>query len=198
MSGSGEVSDSISADASSVVKTGYALAAESSIVTEPSQVTEPSTRLSDPNEDAGEGDDSFMVTLSVYCDTLLGNMGSLARDKRELVPDDGVILAPVEAVAYEGESVFNVLQRELKRARIHLEFVNTPLFNSAYIEGIHNLYEFDAGELSGWVYRVNETYPGVGCSRYKLKAGDAVEWRYSLELGRDLEGYEIEGFQRDE
>ena len=26
----------------------------------------------------------------------------------------------------------------------------TPIYNSAYIEGIHNLYEFDCGSLSGW------------------------------------------------
>lgn len=26
---------------------------------------------------------------------------------------------------------------------------DTPVYNSAYIEGIHNLYEFDVGKLSG-------------------------------------------------
>ena len=39
--------------------------------------------------------------------------------------------------------------REMKKAKIHMEFRNTPIYNSAYIMGINNLYEFDVGELSG-------------------------------------------------
>lgn len=33
--------------------------------------------------------------------------------------------------------------------KIHMESSFTPVYNSAYIEGIHNLYEFDVGKLSG-------------------------------------------------
>lgn len=33
------------------------------------------------------------------------------------------------------------------------------MYNSAYIEGINNLYEFDCGELSGWMYKVNGLVP---------------------------------------
>ncbi|MDR0916597.1 MAG: DUF4430 domain-containing protein [Oscillospiraceae bacterium] len=132
------------------------------------------------------GDGEFTVTLSVRCDTILDNMGLLNRNKHELVPDDGVIFPTTEVIVYEGESVFNVLWREMKRAGIHLEFVNTPIYNSVYIEGINNLYEFDVGELSGWMYAVNGWYPNYGASRYQLKAGDAVEWNYTCDLGRDL------------
>jgi hypothetical protein len=82
--------------------------------------------------------------------------------------------------------VFNVLQREMRRNKIHMEFVNTPIYNSAYIEGINNLYEFDVGELSGWMYEVNGWYPNYGCSRYQCKPGDVIEWNYTCDLGRDL------------
>jgi len=77
-------------------------------------------------------------------------MNLLNKEKHEFVPPDGVIFPETEATAFEGESMFNLLQREMKQARIHMEFVNTPIYNSAYIEGINNLYEFDAGKLSGW------------------------------------------------
>ena len=70
--------------------------------------------------------------------------------------------------------MFNVLVREMKRNKIHMEFENTPIYNSAYIEGIANLYEFDCGELSGWMYKVNDWFPNYGCSRYQLKAGDRI------------------------
>ncbi len=128
-------------------------------------------------------------TLSVRCDTILNNMKLLKKDKWKLVPKDGVIFAAKTVTFYEGESVFNVLQREMKRAKIHMEFENTPIYNSAYIEGINNLYEFDAGELSGWMYKVNGWFPNYGCSRYQLKDGDAVEWVYTCDLGRDVGGY---------
>ena len=90
-------------------------------------------------------------------------------EKVELVPADGWILQPMTVTFYEGESVFNVLQRTCKQQKIHMEFSNTPIYNSAYIEGIHNLYEFDVGNLSGWMYKVNGWFPNYGCSRYQLQ-----------------------------
>ena len=52
-------------------------------------------------------------------------------------------------VQTDGESVYDVLQRVCKANKIHMESSFTPVYNSAYIEGIHNLYEFDVGKLSG-------------------------------------------------
>ncbi len=128
-------------------------------------------------------------TLSVRCDTILDNMDWLDKEKVELVPEDGVIFATKTVTFYEGESVFNVLQREMKKAKIHMEFANTPMYNSVYIEGINNLYEFDCGELSGWMYKVNNWFPNYGCSRYQLKEGDVIEWVYTCNLGVDVGGF---------
>ena len=132
-------------------------------------------------------------TLSVRCDTILDNMDWLDPEKVELVPEDGVIFPATEVTFYEGESVFNVLQREMKKAKIHMEFSDTPMYNSAYIEGIHNLYEFDCGELSGWMYKVNDWFPNYGCSRYQLQDGDVVEWVYTCTLGVDVGGHNAIG-----
>lgn len=131
-------------------------------------------------------------TLSVRCDTILSNMDWLTEGKADLVPEDGVIFPETQVSFYEGESVFNVLVRELKQQKIHLEFTNTPLYNSAYIEGIHNLYEFDVGEGSGWMYSVNDWFPNYGCSRYSLADGDVIEWVYTCDLGDDV-GASLEG-----
>jgi hypothetical protein len=105
-----------------------------------------------------------------------------------LVPDDGWILEPTTVTFYEGESVFNVLQRTCKENKIHMEFENTPLYNSAYIEGIGNLYEFDCGDQSGWMYAVNGWFPNYGCSRYALENGDVIQWVYTCDLGADVGG----------
>ena len=131
---------------------------------------------------------SYTCTFSIECSTILNNLDMLDPDKLEAVPSGGVILAKTTVTFYEGESVFDVLQRICKDNGIHLESEWTPIYNSAYIEGIHNLYEFDCGALSGWMYKVNGWYPNYGSSRYQLQDGDVVEWRFTCDLGNDIGG----------
>ena len=140
----------------------------------------------EPEDQEIDKEKTYTCTFSIECSTILNNLKDLDPDKRELVPSNGVILAPTKVTFYEGESVFDVLQRVSKEKGIHLESSWTPIYNSAYIEGIHNLYEFDCGELSGWMYRVNGWYPNYGCSRYQLVDGEVVEWRYTCDLGKDI------------
>lgn len=139
-------------------------------------------------EEDESAEKSLTCTLSIRCDTILQNISRLEKEKVSIVPQNGVIFPEKSVIFYEGESVFHVLVREMKRHKIHLEFVNTPIYNSTYMEGIANLYEFDCGELSGWMYKVNGWFPNYGCSRYQLKDGDVVEWVYTCDLGKDVGG----------
>lgn len=141
----------------------------------------------DPNE-VEITDTGFKCTLSVRCDTLLDKLDTLDAKTAKIIPSDGIIYEKSEVTFYEGESVFNLLLREMKQNKIHMEFVSTPLYNSAYIEGIANIYEYDCGELSGWMYRVNGEFPNYGCSRFELRDGDVVEWLYTCDLGKDIGG----------
>jgi len=128
------------------------------------------------------------ITLSVTCTTILDNMNIFNKDKLEVLPANGIIYKTQTVTFYEGESVFDVLLREMKKNKIHMEFEMTPIYNSNYIEGINNIYEFDCGELSGWMFKVNGWFPNYGSSRYLLKDGDIVEWVYTCDLGRDVGG----------
>ncbi len=139
-------------------------------------------------KDTQISDKPFTCTLSVRCDTVLSNIEWLDESKTGIVPKDGVIFPETTVSFYEGESVFNLLLREMKRNKIHLEYVNTPVYNSAYIEETGNLYEFDCGELSGWMYKVNGVFPNYGSSRYQLKDGDRIEWAYTSSLGENIGG----------
>ena len=137
---------------------------------------------------------AYTCTFSIECSTILNNLDDLNADKLDAVPSSGVILSKQSVIFYEGESVYDVLQRVCKENGIHMEASWTPIYNSAYVEGIHNLYEFDCGTGSGWMYRVNGWYPNYGCSRYQLAQGDNVEWRYTCDLGADIGGgYAIGG-----
>lgn len=138
-------------------------------------------------QDAAVTNTEHTCTISISCSTILNHMDWLDPEKTELVPQDGWILKPQKVAFHEGESAFDVLKRVCREQKIHMEFSETPAYNSAYIEGINNLYEFDCGELSGWKYKVNDWYPNYGSSRYELKDGDVICWVYTCELGADLE-----------
>ena len=142
----------------------------------------------EPEETTAEEEKEYTCTVSIRCDTILNNMDLLKEEKKDMVPSNGVILAATSVTFHEGESVFDVLQRVTREKRIHLEYTFTPLYNSAYIEGIHNLYEFDCGDLSGWMYKVNGWFPNYGCSQYQLQQGDVIEWVYTCDLGYDVGG----------
>ena len=127
-------------------------------------------------------------TVSISCAAILEYLDRLNAEKADLIPADGVLLAPAAVEFAEGESVFDVLKRVCRENKIHMEFSETPVYQSAYIEGIGNLYEFDCGEGSGWMYRVNGEFPNYGCSRYTLADGDTVEWVYTCDFGADVGG----------
>lgn len=128
----------------------------------------------------------YTCTISISCATILDNIKDLNPEKVELVPEDGWLMEPEAVTFQEGESVFDVLLRVCQKQKIHMEYVNTPMYNSAYIEGIGNLYEFDCGSLSGWMYNVNGWFPNYGCSRYALQEGDIICWVYTCDLGADV------------
>ena len=139
------------------------------------------TEVADTN-----GDGKLTCTLEIRCDTLLGSLDKLSEGKAALVPEDGVLLPVTEVEFTGGNSVFDVFRQTLKNQKIHFEYVDASAYDSVYIEGIGNLYEFDCGPQSGWMYSVNGTYPGLGCSGYTLADGDVIVFSYTLNLGADL------------
>ena len=115
---------------------------------------------------------TYSCTISIGCSTIFDNLELLRPEKKDYVPDDGVILGTVTATFEEGDTVFEVLKSVCRDYGIQLEYSWTPMYGSYYIEGIHNLYEFDCGDGSGWMYSVNGWFPNYGCSSYELKQGD--------------------------
>jgi len=138
---------------------------------------------------ADNSDRPWTVALHVRVDTLVTNLHLLDANQHELVPADGVIFSGYVTVA-EGETVFDVLQRTMREERIHMAARFTPIINEAYVEAINNIFAFDAGALSGWMFNVNGVFPGISASSVELQDGDVVLWAYTLDLGRDLGGHE--------
>lgn len=114
------------------------------------------------------------VTISISCDTV--------KDKgKSHIPQNGIILEKTEVEIEKHDSVYDVFAKVCKE--------NEILFsaNMGYIEGINNIFEMDFGKSSGWIYFVNGESPSVGCAGYELADGDEIEWRYTCEMGKDLD-----------
>lgn len=130
-----------------------------------------------------------ICTITILCDTILDNMDNLDQGKEAYVPANGTILATSSVEFEEGETVFDVLTRVCEYAGIQIEYSWTAIYDSYYIEGINNLYEFDCGNESGWMYKVNGWFPNYGCSSYELENGDNIVWCYTCNgLGADVGG----------
>ena len=132
------------------------------------------------------GDGKLTCTLEIRCDTLLTQLDKVPAEKVTLVPEDGIMLAATEVEFIGGESVFDVFRKVLREEKIHFEYVDASAYDSVYIEGIGNIYEFDRGPQSGWMFSVNDVYPGLGCSAYTLADGDVIVFSYTCDLGADL------------
>ena len=118
------------------------------------------------------------VTIQIRCD-LLTDYDS------EYIPKDGVIVPTTEFDIEEGDTVYDILVETVKMYSLHIE--TTGPKNMVYVNGINHLYEFDYGDLSGWIYKVNGETVSVGCGQCVLHDGDEIVWHYTLELGIDLD-----------
>lgn len=145
---------------------------------------EPETPSSSQNTPPEE--QATTCSISIVCTTVLDHLDWLTPGKEDILPAGGVMLSATQAEPQEGETVFSLLQRITRENGIPMEASFTPGTGSAYVEGIGNLYEFDCGQRSGWLYFVNGISPGYSCSEYTLKPGDRVEWVYTCDLGQDV------------
>lgn len=92
----------------------------------------------------------------------------------------GATAVPVEA----GESALDLLKRVTRSKGIPMEYQGSSGF--AYVEGIDNLYEFDEGPTSGWMFKVNGNFPNMSAGAYKVQVGDRIDWLYTTDLGKDV------------
>ena len=100
-------------------------------------------------------------------------------------PEDiGIILTPTAAEIDKNDTVLDVLEKVTEKKNIHLDYKGSGI--TAYVRGIHHIYEFDRGVKSGWLYRVNGKIPGEGVGTYIVQDGDRIEFLYTIDLGRDF------------
>ncbi len=100
-------------------------------------------------------------------------------------PEDiGIILNTTTVAIDENDTVLEILEKVTDEKNIHLDYKGSGM--TAYVRGIHHIYEFDRGAKSGWLYRVNGKTLGEGVGTCIVKDGDQIEFLYTIDLGRDI------------
>ena len=114
------------------------------------------------------------VTLSIRCDAVAG--------KADHLPADGVILSETVFAIDADDTVYDILTEAARTHKLSMDKEGAD--GLYYVSGIAYLYEFDFGDLSGWVYKVNGEKASVGCDAYTLSDGDVIVWEYTLTVGK--------------
>ena len=110
------------------------------------------------------------VTIEIICDEAVK------------VGDNAVILPKATVPIEAGETVYDILMQVARRDGVKIDVTAGGVAGGAYVRGIGQLYEFDHGDLSGWLYSVNGERRWVACDDYVLSDGDNIVWKYSLAL----------------
>ena len=178
------------ADTAESAESGYLSAASQDAPAEAYEQNTGGSNVSDNQSGAvapaADTDSENTCSILVDCSTIFDNKDKIRESILNAQPADGVILSIENLSFTPGETAFDILQRLMRENGIPMEFSQSPAYNSKYVEGINNLYEFDCGERSGWMYSVNGEFLNYGSSAVEIKSGDRIQWRYTCDLGEDL------------
>ena len=95
-----------------------------------------------------------------------------------------VIASPTNVSIDANETALSASVKGLQANR--LAFQTSGSGAGTYVTSINNLAQLDNGPLSGWLYKVNNTFPSEGPAVYRVNPGDTITWVYTNDLGRDV------------
>jgi hypothetical protein len=91
--------------------------------------------------------------------------------------DRGTIIVATSVGIKDGDTVYDVLLQAAKNRNIVLDTSGSG--STAYIHGIDNIYEFDYGAKSGWVFKLNSVSLTKSVGSTNVKDGDRIECYYT-------------------
>jgi hypothetical protein len=99
--------------------------------------------------------------------------------------DNKIILKPTKIPIKSETTVLDILFLVGKEMGIPVSVSGRN--STAYVDGINNLFEFDYGPMSGWVFTVNDKVPTKSAGIYYVVNGDEIRWAYTENLGKDVD-----------
>lgn len=116
-----------------------------------------------PSRPSGE---NITVTMTIKADT-----GYWLNNYKVILPEDGA-------------TVYHAFVKACRDNAITYTGAENG-YISSMTKANKTLSEFDKGEASGWLYKVNDELPTTGFTDYSISDGDAIVWYYTEDWTRD-------------
>lgn len=84
----------------------------------------------------------------------------------------------------KGSTAADLIEKAFSNAGITAVGIRDGYIKSITKDGV-TLGEFDKGDYSGWMYKINGKSPSVGITSYKLEAGDLITVYYTKDYRKD-------------
>lgn len=125
--------------------------------------------------------EKITCTIQIRCDSLVANKNKIDSELWKYIPSNGMILTETKITVDKGTSAYDALNQVCKAKNIAMDSEYTAMYKSYYVKGIGHLYEKQAGDMSGWIYKVNGKAPNKGSSSFILSDGDSITWAYTCD-----------------
>lgn len=112
------------------------------------------------------------------------NFDKVKPEFQKYVNKDGYIIKDLAIEVYGDLSVLEILEAVGKEKNIPI--VLSDMGGMKYVSAINHLEGGLMGDMSGWLYSVNNTEATVGASEMKVKDNDKIVWAFSLDGGKDI------------
>lgn len=131
-----------------------------------------------------EGSGEYVGKVIISCEKIWDHEANLAAEKKDYVPEDGLILAETEVRFDEGETAWDLLQSACEEQEIQLDAEDSAY--GKYVKGIGQIYSGDCGDMSGWMFQVNGVYAEESCDAYEMQEGDVITWMFICDYEADI------------
>ena len=129
----------------------------------------------------------IFVTIEIRCDELSENMDALTDEAvKEYIPENGIIISKTDyQIRPDKTTVFDITDQVCKDNDIQIEYTYTPGYGGYYVNGINYIYEFMAGQKSGWLFMIDGITPNYGADKMVLQGGETITWYYTVDYTKE-------------
>ncbi len=157
--------------------------------TEATEVTETTTEVTETTTEATETKETSETTETTESKALTeeetNTEGMKVFVTIQGMPETPPIMPTTQVKVEEGDTVLDLLLRITREKQMHMSHRGRG--KAGYVEAIDNLYEFDQGPGSGWMFSINGEFPSRSAGGWPVEPNDTITWWYTLDAGRDLE-----------
>lgn len=112
------------------------------------------------------------------------NFDKVKPEFQKYTNEDGFIIKDLSIEVYGDPTVLEILETVSKEKDVPV--VISEMSGMKYVSAINHLEGGSMGDMSGWLYNINNEEATVGADEMKVKENDKIVWAFSLDGGKDI------------